>query len=139
MPLAPGTKQNAVLQMYPADIFWIFRQESQYLTGPHKHQCGAKCSSTTFGGAVQIPFSLPSTGSVCGLAPREYPRPGFRLQLVHGAGKRVAKMESGLLHQNWWSCILPHIGVCAVQLSTEILVLKSNLCQRGTFAAPHSV
>ena len=38
-----------------------------------------------------------------------------------------------------WSCILPHIGVCAVQLSAEILVLKSKICQRGTFAAPHSV
>jgi hypothetical protein len=67
MPLGPGTKQNAVRQMCPADIFWILRQESQYLTGPHKHQCGAKCSSTTFGGAVQIPFSLPSTGSVGGV------------------------------------------------------------------------
>jgi hypothetical protein len=32
-----------------------------------------------------------------------------------------------------------HIGVCAVQLSTEILVLKSKICQRGKFAAPHSV
>ena len=59
MPLGPGTKQNAVRQMCPADIFWILRQESQYLTG-------AKCSSTTFGGAVQIPFSLTSTGSVGG-------------------------------------------------------------------------
>ena len=34
---------------------------------------------------------------------------------------------------------LPHIGVCAVQLSTEILVLKSKICQRGTFASPHSI
>ena len=38
-----------------------------------------------------------------------------------------------------WSCILPHIGVCVVQLSTMILVLKSKICQRGKFAAPHSV
>ena len=62
-----------------------------------------------------------------------------RLTLHPRSRWRVAKMESGLLHQKWWSCILPHIGVCAVQLSTEILVWKYKICQRGTFAAPHSV
>jgi hypothetical protein len=32
---------------------------------------------------------------------------------------------------------LPHIGVCAVQLGTEILDLKSKICQRANL--PHRI
>ena len=57
--------------------------------------------------------------------------------MPHPDPVECTKMESGLLHQKWWSSILPHIGVCAVQLSTEILVLKSKICQRANL--PHRI